>query len=75
MGPNNGRREAFRQLGDLMSVGLVFPVAIAIGYAMGYYLDRWLGTGFLKIVFLLFGIAAGFVSFFRVISKIPSDDR
>ena len=60
----------YQQLGALMSAGLVFPVSIAIGYAAGYYLDRWLGTTWLTVVFLLFGIAAGFVSFFRTISKL-----
>ena len=59
---------AFQQLGPLLSAGMVFPVAIAIGYAMGYYLDRWLGTKFLTIVFILLGIAAGFISFFRAIA-------
>ena len=54
---------------------MVFPVSIAIGYAMGYYLDRWLGTTFLTIVCLLFGIAAGFVSFFRTISKVAGYEK
>ena len=56
-----------------MSVGMVFPVSIVIGYAIGYYLDKWLGTSFLKIVFLLFGIAAGFVSFYRIISQVEKE--
>ena len=60
-------RSAVRQLGNLLSAGMVFPVSIAIGYGVGYYLDRWLGTTYLTIVFLLFGIVAGFVSFFRTI--------
>jgi F0F1-type ATP synthase assembly protein I len=66
---NRGR---FQQLG-LLTAGLVFPVSIVIGYAMGYFLDRWLGTTFLKIVFLLFGIAAGFVSFYRTIIQAEKD--
>ncbi len=70
MDSRKDEREAYQQLGVLASAGMVFPVSIAIGYAMGYYLDRWLGTTFLTVVFLLFGIAAGFVSFFRAISKI-----
>lgn len=55
-------------------MGMVFPVAIVMGYGMGYYLDRWLGTSFLKIVFLLFGVAAGFVSFYRSISQLDKND-
>ena len=60
------KRQRFQQL-NLLSAGLAFPVSIVIGYAIGYFLDRWLGTSFLKIVFLLFGIAAGFVTFYRTI--------
>ena len=67
-------RRPFRQLGPLFGAGMVFPVSIAIGYGMGYYLDRWLGTHFLYIVFLLFGIAAGFVSFFRTIIAAERDE-
>ena len=70
MSSRKEKREMYQQLGALMSAGLVFPISIAIGYVMGYYLDRWLGTTWLTVVFLLFGIAAGFVSFFRTISKL-----
>jgi len=66
------KRRAFRQL-DLLSAGMAFPVATIIGYAIGYYLDKWLGTSFLKIVFLLLGIAAGFLTFYRTISRLEKD--
>ena len=64
------KRQTFQQLNLILSVGLIFPVSIVIGYLIGYLLDKWLGTSSLKIIFLLFGVAAGFVSFFRMISKI-----
>ncbi len=39
--------------------------ATFIGLAMGYYLDRWLGTSpWLTLIFLLFGIVAGFRNIF-----------
>jgi F0F1-type ATP synthase assembly protein I len=66
------KKRLFQQMG-LLSAGLVFPVSIVIGYAIGYFLDRGLGTTFLKIVFLLFGIAAGFVSFYRTIVQVEKD--
>ena len=67
-------RRAFQQLNLILSVGMVFPVSIVIGYGIGYYLDKWLGMSSLKIVFLLLGIAAGFVSFFRMISEPGKDE-
>ena len=68
------KRRTFQQLNLILSVGMLFPVSIVIGYAIGYFLDKWLGTTWLKIVFLLFGVAAGFVSFFRMISQVGSDE-
>lgn len=39
--------------------------ATFIGLAMGFYLDRWLGTApWLTLIFLLFGIIAGFRNIF-----------
>jgi len=64
------KRRSFQQLNLIMSVGLIFPVSILIGYGIGYLLDRWLGTTSLKIVFLLLGVAAGFVNFVRMVSQI-----
>jgi len=64
------KQRSFQQLNLILSVGLIFPVSILIGYAMGYLLDRWLGTHSLKIIFLLFGVAAGFVNFVRMVSQI-----
>jgi ATP synthase protein I len=75
---NSGKDDnpgSMRQWGGLLSAGMVFPVSIAIGYFMGHYLDLWLGTTFLTIVFLLFGIVAGFVSFFRTISAFDRADK
>jgi F0F1-type ATP synthase assembly protein I len=41
---------------------MVFPVSIVIGYGIRYLRDKWFGITSLKIVFLLFGVAAGFVN-------------
>ena len=68
------KRRSFQQLNLILSVGMVFPVSIVIGYGIGYLLDRWLGTTSLKIVFLLFGVVAGFVNFIRMVSQIGNDD-
>lgn len=64
------KQRSFQQLNLILSVGMIFPACIVIGYGMGYLLDRWLGTHSLKIVFLLFGVAAGFVNFVRMVSHI-----
>ena len=69
------KRVSFQQLSSLIGIGLVFPISIVIGYGIGYYLDRWLGTTYLKIVFLLLGIASGFVSFFRSVAEAEREEK
>lgn len=52
---------------DVSIVGIQFPVAIALGFFWGRWLDRHLGTWpWMTAVFTLFGIAAGFVNLFRI---------
>ncbi|MBE0597664.1 MAG: AtpZ/AtpI family protein [Desulfuromonadales bacterium] len=59
------RSRLIRNLGFLSSVGISMVAATFIGLAMGYYLDRWLGTTpWLTLIFLLFGIIAGFRNIF-----------
>ncbi len=61
---------------NLSIVGIQFPVAIAIGYFWGRWLDRYLGTGpWLMYLFSFFGIAAGFVNLFRIAAQAERMDR
>jgi ATP synthase protein I len=66
----------YRQLGDLLSLGIMFPVCIGIGYGIGYFFDRWVGTrSVFKVLFLLFGIAAAFINLFRTVNKVSDKDE
>ncbi len=48
-------------------VGIQFPVAMAIGYFWGKWMDGLFGTRpWLTIIFFLFGLIAGFVNLFRI---------
>ncbi len=65
------KRRIYRLAADLLNVGLVFPAAIAVGYGLGYLLDRWLGTDpWLVVILSLAGAAAAFVNLFHVVSRI-----
>ncbi len=55
---------------DVSIVGIQFPVAIALGFFFGRWLDAQLGTHpWLTAVFSLFGITAGFVNLFRITAQ------
>ena len=60
----------FRQVLEASSIGLVFPIAIAIGYLWGWAMDRYFGTSpWLTWIFAGFGVIAGFVNLFRFAGK------
>ncbi len=64
------RRELYKSLGFLSSVGICMVASILIGLAMGYYLDSWLGTEpWLLLVFLGFGIVSGFRNIFILTNR------
>ena len=59
------KRQLFRTLSFLSSVGISMVAATFIGLTMGYYLDKWLDTKpWLTLIFLLIGIVSGFRNIF-----------
>ena len=57
------------QLGKYYGLVFVLPVTVLVGYGIGYALDKFFHTGFLKIVFLLLGVVAGMIDLFRELTK------
>jgi ATP synthase protein I len=59
-------RRQYSQLVEASSIGMVFPIAIALGYFWGLGLDKLFGTRpWCTIIFSIFGVIAGFVNLFR----------
>lgn len=59
------RRQLYKSLGFLSSVGISMVASTFIGLAMGYYLDKWLETSpWMTLIFLGFGIVSGFRNIF-----------
>lgn len=57
------------QIGRYISMAFVLPSSVAVGYLMGRWLDKAFGTTYLTLVFLLFGIAGGFLELYRELKK------
>lgn len=66
-------RNVWAMVGRYTSLAFVLPACVLVGYAIGYGLDRLFGTSFLYIVFLLIGIAAGFVELVREVQRDSGD--
>ena len=47
------------ELGKYTTIAFLLPACVLVGFGMGYGLDKLFGTGFLRIIFLLLGVAAG----------------
>jgi F0F1-type ATP synthase assembly protein I len=55
-------------------LALLLPASTFVGYALGYYLDKAFGTTWLRIVFLILGSVAGFVTLIRQVMRDSNDD-
>lgn len=71
------KKELFRNLGMISSMGISVVVAIAIGVWSGLKLDEWFGTKpWFFYIFMFFGIAAGFRNIFIIAGKeMKRDER
>jgi len=68
-GVDRGPNKVYQSMGRYLGMAFLLPLCVVIGYAIGLGLDHLFGTHFLYIVFLLFGIAAGFVELIRDLKK------
>ena len=66
------RKNPWVMVGQYTTLAMLMPVSTGVGYILGLLLDRLFGTRFLYVVFLILGIAAGFVQLLRQVQK---DDR
>ena len=64
-----------RQLLEASSLGLMFPLAMGLGFAWGYWMDRIFGTKpWLTAIFTGFGVIAAFINLFRLTTRDESDE-
>lgn len=58
-----------RQIGKYSGMAFLLPTAAGVGYGIGYGLDKLFHAPFLRVVFLLIGIAAGFIDLIRELNR------
>ena len=71
-----GRSAAsIRRIADATSIGLAFPIAMAIGFFFGRWLDGRLSTApWLTITFTAMGVAGGFLNAIRTALRIGREE-
>ena len=78
MGANdtNDKKEMFASLMTYGTLGLEMGISLAVGLAIGYFIDRHLKTSpVFTIVFMLFGIAAGMKRLYSLWKKAEKEDE
>jgi F0F1-type ATP synthase assembly protein I len=69
----NSRREIMKLLGDFSTIGLTLAASIFVGVGIGYLLDHKVFKGktapWLTLIFLGFGIAAGFKNLYMLTKR------
>ncbi|MBM4333056.1 MAG: AtpZ/AtpI family protein [Deltaproteobacteria bacterium] len=70
------QKKLYKKLARYSAIGLEMGFSVAIGVAIGYFLDRYLNTGpWLTLIFLILGIAAGFRSLFSLVKSLDKEGR
>ena len=72
--PPKPKNTPMQQVGEYMGLAFLLPISVVIGYAIGYYLDQWFGTTYLRIIFLVLGVASGFISLVKELQKREKSD-
>jgi ATP synthase protein I len=73
---DENKRDLFKTLGVVSSMGISFVLAIFIGVLIGRQLDKWFGTApWFFFIFLLFGIIAGFRNLYIITNRVIKKDE
>ncbi len=63
-------KDILNALAMITQIGLSMMTCMVVSFAIGYYLDRWLGTKFWVMILLLVGILAAIKSLFILTGRL-----
>lgn len=69
-------RKYYRQLAMASTIGFQVAFAVFIGLAFGVWLDKRFDTfPWLSLLFMVFGVAAGFLNYYRFAIQQQKEDE
>ena len=76
MARREDKQKLYKKAVRFSAIGLEMGFSVAIGIAIGYFLDRFFLTGpWLTLVFLICGVVAGFRSLFSLMKSVDRNER
>lgn len=64
------KRSQYQGFYEALTLGIMFPVAIGVGYFLGHWLDGVFGIKpWLTVIGTVLGVAAAFVNLFRTAAQ------
>ena len=63
------KNDAWVTIAKYSGAAMILPASTVVGYAIGYGLDYFFSTHYLKIVFLILGTIGGFIELIRTLTK------
>ena len=70
------KREVIKSLLSYSSLGLEMGLCVAIGIAIGYFLDRYFLTSpYLTIIFMIFGVIAAMKTIYQLMKKLEKENE
>jgi ATP synthase protein I len=74
--PGEDKVRLIKQVASYSTLGLEMGLSVAVGVAIGYYLDKWMNTApWLLIIFIFLGAAAGFRSLYRALKRLEREEK
>ncbi|MBW2060668.1 MAG: AtpZ/AtpI family protein [Deltaproteobacteria bacterium] len=68
---NGNYKDLFKELTLVTQLGLTMVGSILLCFAIGYFLDKWLGTrGIFLIIFIILGVIGGGFTVYRQILQL-----
>jgi len=73
---SDDKRDLVKSLISYSSLGLEMGLCVAIGIAIGYFLDRYFMTSpYLTIIFMIFGIVAAMKSIYQLMKRLEKENE
>lgn len=74
--PEGKEKPLLKQLLEASTIGINLVLSTFVGFAIGYFLDKFFGTSpWLTVTFLIIGIIAGFRELLRIARKQDGSNK